>query len=264
MLVELDEAFTTAEADDQVRVIILAGNGPSFSAGHDLGTPAAREEWTPGPDQHPSFGCCGGTLLGLERRMQQERHFFFRNTLRWRNLQKITIAQVHGPCYAGALILIWACDLIVAAEGTTFADVVGARLGMNGVEYFAHPWEFGARKAKELLLTGDSITAEEAYRLGMVSKVFPSGELGERTLEFARRIARVPTITAAIIKESVNQAQDNQGFYSSLQACFTLHEANHAHWAEIHDEKEAMALPQDGVPPWKDAPPVRNAEMTIP
>ena len=63
--------------------------------------------------------------------------------------------------------------------------MVGTRLGMCGVEYFAHPWEFGPRRAKELLLTGDSIDADEAHRLGMVSKVFPPDELGDRT----RRVA---------------------------------------------------------------------------
>ena len=61
--------------------------------------------------------------------MLQEWHYFFQNTLRWRNLRKITIAQVHGSVYAAGLMLMWACDLIVAAEGTVFADVVGTRLG---------------------------------------------------------------------------------------------------------------------------------------
>ena len=73
--------------------------------------------------------------------MLQEWHYFYDNTRRWRNLRKITIAQVQGTVYAAGLMLMWACDLIVAAEGTTFADVVGTRLGMCGVEYFAHPWE---------------------------------------------------------------------------------------------------------------------------
>ena len=111
--------------------------------------------------------------------MLQEWHYFFQNTLRWRNLRKITIAQVHGDVYAAGLMLMWACDLIVAAEDTRFADVVGTRLGMCGVEYFAHPWEFGPRKTKELMLTGDSIDVDEAHRLGMVSKVFPADELAD-------------------------------------------------------------------------------------
>ena len=118
----------------------------------------------PGPNQHPSCLINGGTRNGTESLMLQEWHYFFQNTLRWRNLRKITIAQVHGGVYAAGLMLMWACDLIVAAEGTIFADVVGTRLGMCGIEYFAHPWEFGARKTKELMLTSDSIDAEEAYR----------------------------------------------------------------------------------------------------
>ena len=173
--------------------------------------------------------------------MLQEWHYFFQNTLRWRNLRKITIAQVHGGVYAAGLMLMWACDLIVAAEGTIFADVVGTRLGMCGVEYFAHPWEFGARKTKELMLTGDSIDADEAYRLGMVSKIFKGDELDDRTLDFARRIAQIPTMAALLVKESVNQTQDNQGFYNSLNACFTMHELNHAHWAIVHDDGMAVA-----------------------
>ena len=88
-------------------------------------------------------------------------------------------------------MLAWACDLIVAAEDARFADVVGTRLGMCGVEYFAHPWEFGPRKTKELMLLGDSIDAEEAHRLGMVSKIFPN-ELADQTVELAKRITKVP------------------------------------------------------------------------
>jgi enoyl-CoA hydratase len=251
LLVELNDAFLRAEADDTVRVVIFGGNGPMFSSGHDLGTPQAVEERTPGPNQHPSFLINGATRKGTESLMLQEWHYFFQNTLRWRNLRKITIAQVHGGVYAAGLMLMWACDLIVAAEGTIFADVVGTRLGMCGVEYFAHPWEFGARKTKELMLTGDSIDAEEAYRLGMVSKIFPVDELGDRTLEFARRIAKIPTMAALLVKESVNQTQDNQGFYNSLNACFTMHELNHAHWMVEHDDKMAVAKLGEDVPDWR-------------
>src|SRR5690606_17291719 len=128
----------------------------------------------------------------------------FQNTLRWRNLRKITIAQVQGKCYAAGLMLAWACDLICASDDAEVAEVVGTRLGMCGTEYFAHPWEFGPRKAKELLLTGGSIDALEAHRLGMVSKIFPRERLEEDTLAFARRIASLPSVTSLLIKESVN------------------------------------------------------------
>jgi enoyl-CoA hydratase len=259
LLVELNEAFLEAEADDNVRVVILGGNGPMFSSGHDLGSKQSMSEYTPGPDQHPSFQENGATREGAEKLMLQEWHHFFENTRRWRNLRKITVAQVHGDVYAAALMLMWACDLIVAADNTRFADVVGTRLGMCGVEYFAHPWEFGPRKTKELMLTGDSLSVDEAHQLGMVSKVFPADELADRTLEFARRIAKVPTMAALLVKESVNQTMDNQGFYNSLNACFTLHQLNHSHWSQVHGGGFPVANESDGVPNWREAPPVVNA-----
>ena len=256
LLVELNEAFLRAEADDQVRVVILGGLGPMFSSGHDLGSAVSRAEYTPGPDQHPSYRVNGGTREGAESLMLQEWHHFFANTRRWRDLRKITIAQVHGDVYAAALMLMWACDLIIAAENTRFADVVGTRLGMCGVEYFAHPWEFGPRKTKELMLTGDALTVDEAYQLGMVSKVFPEAELTEKTLEFARRIAEVPTMAALLAKEAVNQSVDNMGFYNALNACFTLHQLNHSHWAQVHENGFPVGLEEDGLPNWRTAPPV--------
>jgi enoyl-CoA hydratase len=260
LLVELGDAFLRAEADDQVRVVILSGAGSMFSAGHDLSGTRPRAEGQPAPAEHPSRAINGGTRGAAEGRMLQEWHYFFQNTLRWRNLRKITIAQVHGTVLAAGLMLMWACDLIVAAEGTEFADVVGTRLGMCGVEYFGHPWEFGPRKAKELLLTGDSIDADEAHRLGMVSKIFSAVELDEHTLDFARRIARIPTMAALLIKESVNQTVDNMGFHNALQACFTLHELNHSYWAEMTRGAMAHGTPEFGVPDWKHAPAIARAE----
>ena len=258
LLVELGQAFLEAEADDRVRVVILAGAGPVFSAGHDMGSKQHLEERNPGPRQHPTWSVNGGTREGLERRMLQEWHHYFENTLRWRNLRKITIAQVHGSAYSAGLMLMWACDLIVAAQDTRFADVVGTRLGMCGVEYFGHPWEFGPRRTKELMLTGDSLDVDEAHRLGMVSKVFPQDELAEETVELARRIARLPTVAALLIKESVNQTVDNMGFQSSLQAAFNLHQLNHSHWAEVHDDGWHMARPEDGVVDWKNQRPANG------
>jgi enoyl-CoA hydratase len=256
LLVDLNDAFLEAEADDEVRVVILGGVGPMFSSGHDMGSKVSMEEGMPGPNQHYTRKINGATRKGAESLMLQEWHYYFQNTLRWRNLRKITIGQAHGDVYAAGLMLLWACDLIVAAEGTRFADVVGTRLGMCGLEYFAHPWEFGPRKAKELLLTGDSIDAEEAHGLGMVSKIFPADDLTERTLEFAERIAVLPSVTSLLVKESVNQSVDNMGFYNALNACFTLHELNHSHWAQVNDDGYPVAKEDSGLPNWKDAPPI--------
>jgi enoyl-CoA hydratase len=259
MLVELDDAMLAAEADDDVRVVILGGVGPMFSSGHDMGSKQSVAEMTPGPEQHVSWRTNGGSRTGAERLMLQEWHYFFENTRRWRNLRKITVGQAHGDVYAAGLMLLWACDLIVCSETTRFADVVGTRLGMCGVEYFAHPWEFGPRKAKELLLTGDALDADEAFRLGMISKVFTDDALEDDTVEFARRIANLPTMTSLLIKESVNQSVDNMGFYNALNACFTLHELNHSHWAQVHDNRYPIALEEDGIPNWKSAPPIVGA-----
>lgn len=264
LLVELNDAFMLAEADDDVRVVILGGNGPMFSAGHDLGSKKMMEEFTPGPNQHPSRKINGGTRSGSEALMLQEWHYFFQNTLRWRNLRKITIAQMHGPVFAAGLMLMWACDLIVAAEETEFADVVGTRLGMMGVEYFAHPWEFGPRKTKELLLTGDSMGVDEAHALGMVAKVFPLDELGDQTLQFARRIARTPTMAALLIKEAVNQTTDAMGFTNALNACFTMHQLNHSHWATLTNGQKWVAQPEHGVVDWRSAPPIQQATKSDP
>jgi enoyl-CoA hydratase len=257
LLVELDDAFLRAERDDAVRVVILAGAGTCFSAGHDIGSAEFAAEWSDGPSRHPTIQVNGGTRDAAEMRMLQEWHYFFQNTLRWRNLRKITIAQVQGPVISAGLMLMWACDLIVAADDAVFAEVVGTRLGMCGVEYFAHPWEFGPRKTKELLLTGDSLNAEEALRLGMVAKVFPTAELAGQTLEFAGRIARMPTMTALLIKESVNQTQDQMGFTNALQSCFTLHQLNHAHWAEVNEDGSPVSTWN-----WRSAAPVAPASAT--
>ncbi|HEX9681669.1 MAG TPA: enoyl-CoA hydratase [Acidimicrobiales bacterium] len=260
LLVDLNDALLHAEADDDVRVVILGGMGPMFSSGHDMGSKAAREESMPGPDQHPTRRINGATRTGAESLMLQEWHYYFENTRRWRNLRKILIGQAHGDVYAAGLMLLWACDLIVCADDTRFADVVGTRLGMCGVEYFAHPWEFGPRKAKELLLTGDALDADDAHALGMVSKLFPGDELEDRTIEFARRIAQLPTMTSLLIKEAVNQTVDNMGFYNALNACFTLHELNHSHWAQVNDDGYPIAQEDSGIPNWKEAPPIVRAE----
>jgi enoyl-CoA hydratase len=259
LLVELDDAFARAERDDTVRVVVLAGAGTTFSSGHDLGSKQALADRNPGPQQHPTYTMNGATRLSSERRMLQEWHYFFQNTLRWRNLRKITIAEVQGGVYAAGLMLAWACDLIVSADNTLFADPVGPRLGGAGVEYFAHPWEFGPRKAKELLLTGDGIDADDAYRLGMVNKVFPAQQLTERTMQFARRIAALPTMAALMVKEAVNQSVDAQGFPTALNACFSLHHVMHGHWAEIHGGESSVATAQDGIADWKTAPPITRA-----
>ena len=265
MLVELDEAFRAAEADDRVRVVVLAGAGRNFSAGHDMGSAIAIAEMSEGPQQHPTTLIDGGARRGVvETRFLQEWHYYFQNTRRWRDLRKITIAEVRGNVMSAGLMLMWSCDLIVAADDTTFSDVVCTRLGMCGVEYFGHPWEFGPRKAKELLLTGDSIDADEGYRLGMVNKVFAADELTDKTMQFARRIATRPTFAALLVKDSVNGAQDEMGFSNSLKHSFALHQLNHAHWSALNDDRYPAAKPGVDIDDWRTAGRPRPARKNEP
>ena len=130
-------------------------------------------------------------------------------------------------------MLIWVCDLIVASDDATFSDPVVA-FGVNGVEYFAHPWEVGVRKAKEMLFTGEAIGAEEAKTLGMVNHVVAREDLEKSTLELAQKIAERPSMGLKLAKQSVNQAQDSQGFWTALQAAMSLQQLGHSHNSQVH------------------------------
>ena len=185
-----------------------------------------------------------------ERTYLQEWHYFFENTCRWRDLRKITIAQVQGNAISAGLMLIWACDLIVAADDAKFSDVVAVGWACPAWSITPTLGNSVPRKAKELLLTGDSIDADEAYRLGMVSKIFPRDELEDKTLEFARRIAERPTMAALLVKDSVNAAADAMGFTEALRHAFHIHELGHAHWAAANENRYPVGLPPD-VPDWR-------------
>ncbi|MGB0998340.1 MAG: enoyl-CoA hydratase, partial [Pseudomonadales bacterium] len=227
MLYELNDAFDLASRDDAVKVIVLAANGPHFSSGHDL---ADRTDVTEFP-QVSNWG--GYDKPGAEGRQALEEEIYLGLCWRWRNLPKPTIAEVQGKVIAGGLMLVWVCDLIVATEDATFSDPVVA-FGVNGVEYFAHPWEFGPRKAKELLFTGGRMTAQEALSCGMVNHVVAPADLTTFTDDLAARIAQRPSMGLRLAKQSVNQALDAQGFYSALQAAMSLQQLGHANNEIVH------------------------------
>ena len=227
MLYELNDAFDLASRDDEVKVIVLAANGPHFSSGHDLSDLTDVTEFS----QVSNWG--GYDKPGAEGRQALEEEIYLGLCWRWRNLPKPTIAEVQGKVIAGGLMLVWVCDLIVAAEDTTFSDPVVA-FGVNGVEYFAHPWEFGARKAKELLFTGGRMTAQEALSCGMVNHVVARADLTTFTSDLAARIAQRPSMGLRLAKQSVNQALDAQGFYTALQAAMSLQQLGHANNEIVH------------------------------
>ena len=205
-----------------MKVIVLRASGPHFSSGHDL------REREPADAFAPVSAHGGFDRDGQEGHFSLEQEIYFQMCWRWRNLPKPMIAAAQGKTIAGGLMLLWVADVILAADDATFSDpVVG--MGVNGVEYFAHPWELGARRAKELLFTGEPVTAEEAHRLGMVNHVVPATELHERALTMARRIAQQPSFALQLAKESVNQTLDAQGQWTALRAAFMTQHLAHAH-----------------------------------
>jgi enoyl-CoA hydratase len=229
MTYALDEAFYRAAEDDEVKVIVLEGAGKHFSGGHDIGSPDR--------DAHVSFGR-KATLWwdhvgkdGAESRFARESEVYLGMCRRWREIPKPMIAKVQGACIAGGLMLAWVCDLIVAADDAYFADPV-VRMGIPGVEYFAHPWVMPPRIAKEFLYTGDRMPARRAYEVGMVNRVVPPAELEPAVFELADKIAAMPRMGLALTKKAVNQAEDLQGMHSGMDAVFGLHHLAHAHNAE--------------------------------
>lgn len=249
MTYALDDAFAAAAADEEVKVIVLAGAGDHFSAGHDIGSP--------GRDVDKSFPRRASLwwdhvgVPGAEGRVARESEVYLSMCRRWRELPKPTVAMVQGACIAGALMLAWSCDLIVAADDAFFADPV-VRMGIPGVEYFAHPWVMGPRFAKEFLFTGERIGAERALELGMVNRVVPRAELEEATLELCEKIARMPRFGLALTKMAVNQAEDLMGLRDGMSSAFGLHHVAHAHNAEAggdhlagHDARSMRDSAQD-------------------
>jgi enoyl-CoA hydratase len=220
LLKELDEAFDRAVADREVRVIVLMAAGKHFSAGHDLSNTAQK-----GPPWDDMFGDI--TENGLLEMYKWELGHFFGYSRKWRDLPKPTIAAVQGACIAAGLMLAWPCDLIIAADDARFGDPV-IRMGIGGVEYQAHTWEFGARKAKELLFTAGFIDAAEAHRLGMVNRVVPRDELADATMALAHEISQMHPHALLMAKRSVNHALDAQGQHNALQAGFETHSLGHA------------------------------------
>jgi enoyl-CoA hydratase len=225
LLYLLDDAFTRAAGADDVRVIILAATDPHFSSGHDLRKSLDMES----PERFRGHGVGGGIgEAGGYGYMAREEEVYLGLCNKWRNLAKPTIAAVQGKCIAGGLMLAWVCDMIVASDDALFMDPVVA-MGVSGVEWFAHPWELGPRKAKELLMTGDAWTAQEAHRLGMVNHVVPRGELDAFTLALAAKIARQPAFALKAVKQSVNAMLDAQGQKQAMDAAFNTHHLCHYH-----------------------------------
>ncbi|HLX38859.1 MAG TPA: enoyl-CoA hydratase-related protein [Candidatus Binataceae bacterium] len=204
MIEEMDAAFTEANADDDVRVVILKGEGEHFSSGHDLGTPEDKEDTVKRP--FPK---------GMRGQHQRSWDLYIEPTLRWRDLPKPTIAQVHGFCIFGGWMFAAAMDLIIAADDAMFLPSL--------LQYFSIPWDIGVRKAKEILYQSRFVKAAEAERLGFVNMVVPRDRLEAETTALAERIAESDRFTLRMLKIAINNAQDEMGFRSAIKNSHAHH-----------------------------------------
>lgn len=211
MLIDLDTALTEAEENDDVRVIILAGRGKNFCAGHDL----------------KEFETDRAGFTVEQRRAYELKHYLDKSLRIW-DCRKPTISQVQGACIAGGNMLANMTDLIVASEDAYFWDSATHAMGVASTELLFEPWVMGLRHAKEFLFTNERITAADAYRIGMVNRIVERDVLSEATLDLAGKIAAAPPFAIQTLKASLNRTADIQGFRNAIQAHFEIHQISHA------------------------------------
>ena len=225
MTYALDDAFRRAVDDDAVKVIVLKATGKHFSAGHDIGTPG-RDHKVSFDRKHLWYDHVNKP--GAELLYVREQEVYLGMCRRWRELPKPTIAMVQGGCIAGGLMLAWVCDLIVASTDAFFQDPV-VRMGVPGVEYFAHAFELPPRVARELLLLGERMPAERAYQFGMVNRLVAREDLEQEVTKIAAELATRPRFGMMLTKQAINHVEDLRGKRASMDSVFHMHHLAHAH-----------------------------------
>ena len=196
---ELFHALEQADLDPEVRVTVVRGAGPCFSAGYDLASDVSKGQ---------PFYTAGG--LGNWPRHVVEG--FFRI---W-DLAKPVIAQVHGYCLAGGTELATACDLVYVADDAKIGYPVVRSISPPDNQFY--PWIVGLRRAMELMLTGDHMSGIEAAECGFANRSFPEAELEERVLAIAERVAKTPSDLQQINKRAVHRQMDAMGIRAGIRA----------------------------------------------
>lgn len=200
---ELFDALRAADADADVRVVIIRGAGASFCAGYDLAQD--KNEQHPWPIS-PADGAWARHVL----------HGWFEMM----DLSIPVIAQVHGYCLAGGTELATACDLVYVADD--------AQIGyppvrsMSSPDMAWHVWLMGMRRAMEAMLTGDSMSGREAVDAGFANRSFPLDDLETNVLSIAARVAKVPSDLQAINKRVVHRAMESMGMRDGMRATADL------------------------------------------
>lgn len=255
ILKDLSDALKEAERDKNIRVIILKGAGPCFSAGHDLSETMGDAPLHKGEKSwDESLKSDEGVGIGVsvwDSRAHVQGHIEYMLEI-WNNWKPV-IAQVHSYCLGGGSGLALACDMLIASED--------ARLGYPpvrgmapGDEIVIYAWHMGLKKAKELSLTGDSLTADEMLRYGVANYVFPPEKLEEETTKIAKRIAHIDLELLSLNKRVVNRTFDQMGFTTSIQYGGEFDSLGHfltinGEFAKIVTEKGMRAALE-----WRDGP----------
>lgn len=219
---ELFHALETGDQDDSVRVTIIRGAGPCFSAGYDLQSNVAEGQ---------PFYTAGG-LANWPRHVVEG---FFKI---W-DLAKPVIAQVHGYCLAGGTELATACDLVYIAEDAKVGYPVVRSISPPDNQFY--PWIVGMRRAMELMLTGDHMSGTEAVECGFANRAFPEAELEANVLALANRVAMTPSDLQQINKRAVHRQMDSMGIRAGIRAgtemqqLATFTATTQAHLAELRE-----------------------------
>lgn len=209
----LAAARDAADAPD-VRVVVLEGLGPSFSAGHDLKEAVVNPEYR-------------RNLETVEGRLWQELDLFVAPIEALRALRVPTVARVQGHCLAASLMLVGAVDLVVASEDATFASRVTRDMGAADVELPSLAWAIGERRAKQLLWTSEALDARAAQALGLVNWVVPADELDAKVEAVAAALLEVPREALALSKESLRFMEDRRGRADASAYHFLAHQLSH-------------------------------------
>src|ERR1700674_2885349 len=186
MLAALQDQFASIAADEQVRAVIISHNGPAFSAGHDMKEMTAHRS---DPDLCRNYfkalmERCSALMMSIQR------------------LPQPVIAAVEGVATAAGCQLVASCDLAVASATARFATP-GVHIGLFcSTPMVALSRNVAAKHAMEMLLTGDMVSPEDAYRIGLVNRVVPAAKAGEEALKLARKVGAKSALTVRTGKEA--------------------------------------------------------------
>jgi enoyl-CoA hydratase len=201
---ELAAAIDAANADDEVRVILLRAEGPAFCAGYDLDSAT----------EYQATGVEGSARRGWDSVSDLAMIGSFNDVYMklWYSRRPV-IAAVQGWCIAGGTDMVLCCDLILAAENASFGYPPSRVWGTPTTPMWVY--RMGLERAKRYLLTGDEIPAVEAARIGLILETVPPAELQAHATALAERMAQVPVSQLVMLKLLCNQAVENMGFQSA-------------------------------------------------